>query len=359
VRECIAACGWDPDIVQLVVCYPEDAEALTKSPVIKHVTFIGSETVGRKVAQAALEHLTPVTLELGGKDPSIVLEGTNVKKWSSMWMRGVFQAMGQNCIGIERFIVHSSVYNEFVREMESRISKLRLGPSLVTSPVGEDPGAVVDGGSMINDTRFGSLEKIISAAVSEGARLVCGGRRRVHPLHEKASYFEPTLLTNVTNYMEIAQEEVFAPIMLVMKFETIEEAITLANGTKYGLGASVFGPFQRDCVKVAKQLECGMVSINDFGVFYLNQDLPFGGAKSSGYGRFAGPEGLRSLTNPKVIISDRFSGFIQTSIPSVVDYPIKSGVVGWRFVSGLIRFAYAYSWWDSIDGLIQLIRATR
>lgn len=114
-----------------------------------------------------------------------------------------------------------------------------------------------------------------------------------------------------------------------MRYQTIDEAIDIANGTRYGLGASVFGPTQSQCIAVAKNLECGMVSVNDFGVFYLNQDLPFGGVKCSGYGRFGGPEGLRALTLTKVIMVDRWPQIIQTSIPAVLDYPIRSMVQSW------------------------------
>lgn len=117
--------------------------------------------------------------------------------------------------------------------------------------------------------------------------------------------------------------------MLVIPYDTIDEAVAIANGSRYGLGASVWGPDQRECVTVGRLLECGMVSVNDFGVFYLNQDLPFGGVKSSGYGRFGGPEGLRGLTNPKAIVEDRFPWLVQTSIPRTLDYPVRSLVQSW------------------------------
>lgn len=115
--------------------------------------------------------------------------------------------MGQNCIGIERFIVHSSVYAEFIKIMVDRIGRLRVGPTLVTSPAGEEFGRMVDGGSMINDVRFKALEDLIAAAVEQGAQLHLGGHRKVHPELQGSSYFEPTLLTEVTEDMEIAQEE--------------------------------------------------------------------------------------------------------------------------------------------------------
>ncbi|KAF8312443.1 meiotic sister-chromatid recombination aldehyde dehydrogenase [Clavulina sp. PMI_390] len=355
-RECLFSCGWNPDLVQLVACFPEQAETLTTHPDIKHITFIGSETVGRKVAMAATVNLTPVTLELGGKDPCIILPRTDIRKWSSVWMRGAFQSMGQNCIGIERFIIHASQYDEFIAEMTERVRKLRLGS--VLAPSSEGFVSVIDGGSMINDDRFDTLERLIKDAEDQGAEIIVGGTRYRHPYVENGSYFAPTLIGNVLPSMEIAQQEVFAPIMLVIKYHTVEEAVDIANGTRYGLGASVFGPDARLCKDVSLALECGMVSVNDFAVYYLNQDLPFGGTKASGYGRFGGPEGLRALTNPKVIIEDIFPMLAQTSIPAAVDYPIRSLVQSWEFVSGLVGFLYGYWWATKLSGLLRLIRAS-
>lgn len=199
---------------------------------IKHITFIGSETVGRKVAMAATVNLTPVTLELGGKDPLIILPNTDIRRYSSIWMRAALcvslsssqhffyyilivfneltfaplsQAMGQNCIGIERFIIHSSQYAEFMADLSDRVRKLRLGS--VLAPSSEGFVSVVDGGSMINDDRFETLERLVRDAEDQGAELVCGGARWRHPYVENGSYFQPTLLGGVRPSMEIAQQE--------------------------------------------------------------------------------------------------------------------------------------------------------
>jgi hypothetical protein len=159
--------------------------------------------------------------------------------------------------------------------------------------------------------------------------------------------------------MAIAQEELFAPVFLVMAFDTIEEAITLANSTRYGLGSSVFGGDAEDCRRVASQLECGMVNINDFAVSYLNQGLPFGGVKASGNGgRFGGPEGLLSLTTTKVVTQDRFFAFVKTSIPGPVHYPHKDPQKSQAFVTGLATFFGGSSWKESIRGLVDLTRAS-
>ncbi|KAK7049325.1 Meiotic Sister-Chromatid recombination aldehyde dehydrogenase [Paramarasmius palmivorus] len=350
IRECLVACGHDPELVQLVCCWPEDADALTKSPLIKHITFIGSETVGRKIAIAATENLTPVTLELGGKDPAVIMPDTNLDQWISLWMRGIFQNAGQNCIGIERLIVHADQYDELYKMLRERIDKLRCGS--VMSPSAEGYLTPVDVGSMINDDRFDGLEAWIREAEDDGAQ-VHGGGKYNHVYCEHGTYFKPALT--------LTASAAFAPIALVIPYETVDEAIEIANGTKYGLGASVFGPDQELCLQVAKKLECGMVSVNDFAVFYpqLNQDLPFGGTKASGYGRFGGPEGLRGLTNPKVIVVDRWPNFVQTSIPKVLDYPIRSLSISLEFTTGLTRFLYAEGWRPRIGGLIRLIRAAR
>ncbi|CAA7265354.1 unnamed protein product [Cyclocybe aegerita] len=355
ISNCLRACGHDPEIVQVVCCYPEQAEALTASSDIKHITFIGSETVGRKVAMAATKYLTPVTLELGGKDPAIILPNTDLKKWAPLLLRGVYQNMGQNCIGIERIIVHSEQYDELFDIFEEVVSKMRVGS--VMAPAQAGYLATVEGGSMISGDRFRGLERLIKDA-NEGGAIVVGGEEYKHVYHENGYYFRPTVVGLVNDSMDIAHQELFAPVALIMPYETVKEAVEIANGTRYGLGASVFGPDQEDCIKVAKQLECGMVSVNDFGVFYINQDLPFGGTKASGYGRFGGPEGLRSLTNPKAIIYDRWPSFIQTSIPRVLDYPLRSLHWSWQFSSGLVRFLYGDNWRASIRGLITVIGAS-
>ncbi|KAF9484879.1 meiotic sister-chromatid recombination aldehyde dehydrogenase [Pholiota conissans] len=356
ITKCLRACGHDPELIQVVCCYPEQADALTQSPDIKHITFIGSETVGRKIAIAATKHLTPVTLELGGKDPAIILPNTDLNKWASIWLRGVYQNMGQNCIGIERLIVHVDQYDELFAIFSERVQKMRVGSVMSTAQAGYLQ--TVDGGSMITGDRFRGLEKLIHDA-SEGNAYVIGGQEYKHVYNEHGYYFQPTVVGPVDASMDIANQELFAPVALLMPYETVDEAIEIANGTRYGLGASVFGPDQEDCLKVAKELECGMVSINDFGVFYINQDLPFGGVKASGYGRFGGPEGLRSLTSPKAVIYDRWPSLIQTSIPNVLDYPLRSLYNSWEFSSGLVRFLYGDGWRTRIGGLLGVISAAR
>lgn len=199
-------------------------------------------------------------------------------------------------------------------------------------------------GSMISSASFTRLETLISSAVSQGAVLHCGGRRFSHPKYPNGAYFTPTLLSNITPNMAIAQTELFAPILLLMRADTVDEAISIANSTSYALGASVFGdPSLPSTQKCIHRVRAGMVSVNDFGVYYAC-GMPFGGAKGSGYGRFSGEEGLRSLCNIKSICEDwsvvEWLG-VRTRIPDLLQYPITDGGRGWEVCKGIIETGYA------------------
>lgn len=197
----------------------------------------------------------------------------------------VSQNAGQNCIGIERLIVHSEQYDELYEILTERAKKLRLGS--VLAPSREGYINTVDLGCMITNDRFDLLEQLIFEAHEAGAQMDVGGKQYRHPSSPGNAYFSCTVLGDVSPRSRIAQTEcelctcsicllipngavVFAPVALLIRYDDIEEAIKIANGTRYGLGASVFGPHQDLCLEVARELECGMVSINDFGVYYVS-----------------------------------------------------------------------------------------
>ncbi|GHJ86665.1 hypothetical protein NliqN6_3067 [Naganishia liquefaciens] len=357
LRACLEACDMDPEAVQLVCCYPEDARTITTHSLIKHITFIGSETVGRKVAMAAAENMIPTCIELGGKDCAILLPSADLKSIASTLMRAAFQANGQNCIGIERYLVHRSRYQEFLNIMTPRVQKLRCGAAS-SSPSSGKTMNVVDCGAMISSRLLTQLEDMLQLAEKQGARILAGGKRFSHPDWPEGHYFQPTLMADVTSQMDIATKELFAPVMNVIPYETVEQAIQIANGTRYGLGSAVFGNDRAECHSVAERLEVGMVAINDFGVFYLNQSMPFGGVKASGHGRFGGPEGLRSLCSVKSVTEDRFFKWIRTSIPPPVDYPLPARATTWGFQTGLVRLAYGDGMLARGKGLISLVKAS-
>lgn len=350
LHACLVACNESPDLVQLVCCFPPVAPILTSHRTIKHLTFIGSETVAKHIARDAAKSLTPCCLELGGKDPMIILEDSDINFFAQTWLRAAFGAAGQNCIGAERFIVSSKIMDVFIAAVEPKVKTLRLGSFLDDSKV--------DLGTMISDNRFDALEKLIVDAVNTGARLLAGGKRFHHAKYPSGHYFEPTLIVDVTPDMAIAKEELFAPVFLVMAFDTVDEAIRLANSTRYGLGSSVFGGNRATCRYVADRLECGMVNINDFAVSYLNQGLPFGGIKASGNGgRFGGPEGLLSLTTTKAVTEDRFFSLVKTAIPGPVHYPHKDTAKAQAFVVGLASF-FGGTWKQASQGIGKLIKAS-
>ena len=331
-RGALAAHGYNPNLIQTFACWPQTAGHLTSHPGISHITFIGSQNVAHHVATSAAKSLTPVVAELGGKDPFIILDSAHndLARIAEVVLRGTFQAAGQNCIGIERVIVGPSLYDKLVSILEPRVKALRLGPD-------------ADLGGMISDASFDRLEELIAEAVSQGARLLAGGKRYNHPDFPMAHYFQPTLLVDVTPKMRIAQNECFAPILTVLRAEasTAEAMLSIANAPNFGLGASVHGS-ERDpaMAPIVRGLKAGMVAVNDFAVYYAVQ-LPFGGVRGSGYGRFAGEEGLRGLCNIKSVCEDRFGWLgVRTGIPPPMQYPVANQRNSWRFAHGVVEVGY-------------------
>ncbi|KAG9759794.1 Aldedh-domain-containing protein, partial [Aureobasidium melanogenum] len=352
VKGALVACGHSPELVHALTCWPTTAEHLTSHPGISHLTFIGSKPVAHHVCTSAAKALTPVVVELGGKDAAIILDAPNGKpmgkselqRIESIIMRGVFQSAGQNCIGIERVVAMPLAYDYLLSVLPPRIRSLRLGNALTSTEV--------DVGAQVSPANFGKLESLIAEAVSQGAILLAGGKRHSHPEYPQGHYFTPTLLAEVTPEMRIAQEECFAPICLLMRAETVDHAITITNSTIYGLGCSVFGPASSPLHHVASSVKSGMVAINDFAAYYAVQ-LPFGGVGGSGYGRFAGEEGLRGLCNAKSICVDRWPSLIKTAIPAGLDYPMRP--TAWEMGKGVVELGYGETLMRKIRGLKRML----
>jgi acyl-CoA reductase-like NAD-dependent aldehyde dehydrogenase len=216
--------------------------------------------------------------------------------------------------------------------------------------------AQVDVGALISDASFDRLENLVKAAVKDGARLLVGGERLNHPVWHAGHYFQPTLLVDVTTDMAIANEECFGPICVVMRAKNAEDACKIANHPDFGLGASVFGRNDFTNNAVVEHLKTGMVAVNDFAVYYAVQ-LPFGGVRGSGYGRFAGEEGLRGLCNIKAVCDDRWRWVgIQTAIPKVVQYPIPDTKKGYEFTRAIIEIGYGTGIFGMFGGLRRMWR---
>ncbi|KAI5925793.1 Aldehyde/histidinol dehydrogenase [Camillea tinctor] len=347
-RGALVAHGHDPQLIQSVVCWPQAAAHLTSHPGISHLTFIGSRPVCHQVAASAAQSLTPVVAELGGKDAAIVLDSAapDLPRIAEILLRGTFQASGQNCIGIERIIATPRVYDALLALLTPRVQALRLGLHR-------------DVGAMVSDASFARLEGLVADAVRGGARLLAGGTRHAHPAHPRGFYFAPTLLADVQPGMGIANEECFGPIMTVLRSPTSlpGDVLALANAPRFGLGASVYGRDADPALRAVVQgLRVGNVAVNDFAVFYAVQ-LPFGGVGGSGYGRFAGEEGLRGLCNAKSVCEDRFGWLgIRTAIPPPVRYPVPDQERGWRFTSGVVGIGYALTLGAKARALWEVVR---
>jgi len=259
------------------------------------IHFTGSCNTGKKVMAQASQYLIPVDLELGGKDPSIVFEDVSLERTVNGVMWGGFTTAGQSCTSIERCYVHESIYDAFVKMITDKTMKLKA--STPNRNI-EDPEAC-DVGAMTTEFQVQIVEEHIRDAVEKGAKVMCGGKREPNSRH-----FPPTILVDVNHSMKIMMEETFGPVIPIMKFKTEDEAIKLANDSPYGLSASVWSKDLARAERVARKIITGNVSINSHMLTEGNPNLPFGGVKESGFGRYKGDEGLLTFSNSKSVLID-------------------------------------------------------
>ena len=245
------------------------------------VMFTGSTRTGRKVAAQAAERLIPASLELGGKDPMIVLEDADLARAANAAVTYALSNGGQTCISVERVYVAEAVHDAFVSRVVEQVRGLRQGP----------PGALgsVDVGAVTFPDQLETIERHVTDAVEKGAQVLTGGRRGEAP----GRFYEPTVLTEVDHSMQVMTEETFGPVLPIMRVGSKEEAVRLANDSPYGLDASVWGGDVEEAGRIARELESGAVCVNDAVVNYLALELPFGGAKESGLGARHGAAGIR------------------------------------------------------------------
>lgn len=266
-------------------------------PLIEHIDFLsftGSTETGRLVAQQAAARLIGCSLELGGKNPMLVLADADLDAAVDGAVRGAFASAGQLCISIERLYVHTAIHDRFLERFVARTRALRLSAALDYS---------ADIGSLASAEQLARVEAHLRDAVDQGATILAGGRRRpeLGPL-----FFEPTIITGVRPGMLAYDQETFGPVVAIYPFDDVDDAIARANATRYGLSASLWTRDFRRARRLATRLQAGTVNINDaYAAAWASVDAPMGGLKDSGLGRRHGAEGILKYTEPQTVAIQR------------------------------------------------------
>jgi acyl-CoA reductase-like NAD-dependent aldehyde dehydrogenase len=288
--EMAARAGFPENLLQVIIGAGATAEALIDH--VDMISFTGSVATGKRVMHRAAERLIPISLELGGKDPMLVLKDADLDRAAGACVWGALMNAGQACTSIERVYVEAPVYEPFVERVVARVRAIRQGPSEET----------VEIGSMTSEVQLEKIEAQVNDAVASGARILTGGRRKPDL---NGFYYEPTVLVDVEQSMRVMREETFGPVIPILKVKDAEEALRLANDSPYGLGGSVFSGSKSAAWRIAEMMETGSVCINDSLVNYIIPDAPMGGLKDSGFGFRHGAEGIRKYCRQKTIVIDR------------------------------------------------------
>jgi acyl-CoA reductase-like NAD-dependent aldehyde dehydrogenase len=333
--------GFPEGVVNVVAVDDAVAAQLVEDPRVGKIVFTGSVASGRKVMAAAAKNLTPVVLELGGKDPAIVCRDADLDRAARGIVWAAFMNAGQTCASVERVYVERPVFDAFVAKVLDEARKIRTG---------RDPerGGPFEVGPMTMERQRAIVEAHVKDAVAKGARVLLGGERPARA----GFFYPPTVLTNVDHTMLAMREETFGPVLPVMAVDSLEEAIRLANDSPYGLTASGWTRSEDTARRLQQELVAGVVSINDHISSYGEPTAPWGGVKWSGFGRMHGLLGLREMVQPKYVSLDRGG---------------KAAELWWypydRELDGLIRQAapalYSTSFLRRVAGQIGLVRFSR
>jgi acyl-CoA reductase-like NAD-dependent aldehyde dehydrogenase len=289
MAEGLRECGLPDNVFQVATGRGATGAALVEE--VDMIMFTGSTRTGRKVAEAAARRLIPVSLELGGKDPMIVLSDADLERAANFATYYSMQNAGQTCISIERAYVEEPVYDEFVAKVSEKVRALRVGP-----PNG--PGSV-EVGAITFPPQLQTIEDHVSDAVDKGARVLAGGQASSQG---GGRFYEPTVLVDVDHTMKCMTEETFGPTLPIMKVSDADEAVRLANDSPYGLGSSVFTKDTERGEQIARRLDVGAANVNDAMINYTALELPMGGAKASGLGSRHGAGGIRKYTSQQAIV---------------------------------------------------------
>ena len=294
IGEALRDAGIPDGVVNVVTNAPSDAsqivDALIAHPAIKRINFTGSTRVGRIIAETAARHLKPVLLELGGKAPLVILDDADIGEAVRAAAFGAFMNQGQICMSTERIVVDEAVGDAFVEQFAAKAASLPAG----------NPKEKVVLGSLVGPEAAERIETLVQDAVSKGAQLVAGGTRQ-------NTIMEATVLDHVTPEMRIYAEESFGPVVTIVRVKGVDEAVRIANDTEYGLSAAVFGRDITRALSVAKRIESGICHINGPTV-HDEAQMPFGGMKASGFGRFGGKAAIAEFTDLRWIAIETLPG---------------------------------------------------
>ncbi|HEY8516432.1 MAG TPA: aldehyde dehydrogenase family protein [Candidatus Binatia bacterium] len=272
---------------------PTAGAALAAHPDVDKIAFTGETTTGQEVARNAIVNLKLVTLELGGKSPHIIFDDVDIDRAVANAIFGIYTNCGQVCTSGSRIFVHEKIYDPFVEKLVERAKKIRIGDPF-------DPATQL--GPLVSKEQFERVSRYVEIGKSEGAKLLCGGKKPSDPALARGYYFEPTVFVDVDNKMRIAQEEIFGPVACVLKFSSEEDVLRKANDIVYGLAAGIQTNDIKRAHKLARRLKAGSVWINTY--HRIETSCPFGGYKMSGYGRENGTAMVQYLTRTKSVAVD-------------------------------------------------------
>lgn len=283
IGEVMREAGFPQGVVNVVTNAPKDAatvvEALIAHPAVRRINFTGSTRVGRIIAERSAKHLKRCLLELGGKAPFIVLADADIDEAVRAAAFGAFMNQGQICMSTERIILLDAIADEFVEKFKIKAATFVAGnPRDGNTPLG----------TMINAEAVRRIKALVDDALQKGAIVVCGG-------HANGMLMDATVVDHVTPAMRLYREESFGPLAAIIRVDSVDEAVTIANDNEYGLSSAVFGRDINQALAVAKRIEAGICHINEATVSDEPQ-MPFGGVKSSGYGRFGGKAAIDEFT---------------------------------------------------------------
>jgi aldehyde dehydrogenase (NAD+) len=263
-------------------------EALVKHPGVDKITFTGSTEVGRHIMKLCADGMKKVTLELGGKSPNVVFADADLDAALRGATSGIFYGKGEVCAAGSRLLIESSIHDEFVARLSERANKLQPSDPM-------DPKSRL--GALVSESQMNKVLGYVETGVKEGAKVVAGGKRT--PIGGKGYFVQATVLDGVENRMRVAQEEIFGPVLSVIRFDDVDDAVKKGNDIIYGLAAGVWTRDVKKAHSVARRLQAGTVWINAYNFF--DAGMPFGGYKASGFGRDLGPESLREYTQVKSV----------------------------------------------------------